>query len=117
MIDLDIRMPLGVIVSCYTNSPAVASLEECSQLSNLFLSGGRLKIAVIRQSSLLGPSLFQCYITDLLLNILRSLVNTYADEITVNWCTPKLLDDQTLAAVLSNLSFSGLLHSVLQEPI
>lgn len=63
-IDLDITMPLCGIESCYTNSPSVASLEECSQLSSFFLSGGRLKNAVISQPSLLGRSFFQSYIND-----------------------------------------------------
>lgn len=67
----------------------------------------------ICQCSLIDPTLFLFYFNNLHRNILRSLVNTYANDTTVCGCTSKNTDDQSLAADLSsNLALTALMKLV-----
>lgn len=60
------------------------------------------EVHVINAGSILGFILFLLYINDQPRNILRSLVNIYADNTTAYECTSQNPDDQSLSADLSS---------------
>lgn len=100
-------------------APVMVSLAESSQLSSCsslvgpwmssLMDSFRKPLKSIQdvpQSSLFVPTLYLLYINDLSRNILRSLVNIYADDID-SWSS-KNLDNQSLASDLSpGLALTG----------
>lgn len=92
-------------ISSYGVTDRVFSIITCKSkkvVINVQFTGALEINAGVRQWSLLGLNLLMIFINDLRKNILNSLVNVYANDMTIYVCTSKTLSGQTLATDLSS---------------